>query len=283
MESESVEDITLWRSPILTLKYFSIVTFRGISSLIRSIVYHDLTKFLIPVLCLYAIGAVIDGPHRVVVHAINFAFMYTIWWVGLGILSSIGLGTGMHSGLLFLFPHIMQVCMAAQECGSMEFRSASNIWFQSTNCFVCVNEIDSDLPSRESNVTFFQIWLRVVLPCMLWGAGTAIGEIPPYLLSYAAAEAGQTNEELKDIVVENGQLKDESGLNLITRMKLWMMSFIQKYGFWAIFLLAAWPNMAFDLCGICCGHFRLSFWTFFGATLLGKGVVKVNFQVKIIF
>ena len=35
---------------------------------------------------------------------------YVVWWVGLGILSSIGLGTGMHSGLLFLFPHILKVC-----------------------------------------------------------------------------------------------------------------------------------------------------------------------------
>ena len=34
---------------------------------------------------------------------------YVIWWVGLGVLSSIGLGTGMHSGLLFLFPHMLKV------------------------------------------------------------------------------------------------------------------------------------------------------------------------------
>ena len=34
---------------------------------------------------------------------------YLVWWVGLGILSSIGLGTGMHSGLLFLFPHMLKV------------------------------------------------------------------------------------------------------------------------------------------------------------------------------
>lgn len=36
-------------------------------------------------------------------------FWYAVWWVGLGILSSIGLGTGMHSGLLFLFPHMLKV------------------------------------------------------------------------------------------------------------------------------------------------------------------------------
>jgi hypothetical protein len=32
-----------------------------------------------------------------------------VWWVGLGVLSSIGLGTGMQSGLLFLFPHMLKV------------------------------------------------------------------------------------------------------------------------------------------------------------------------------
>lgn len=34
---------------------------------------------------------------------------YLVWWLGLGILSSIGLGTGMHSGILFMFPHILKV------------------------------------------------------------------------------------------------------------------------------------------------------------------------------
>ena len=34
---------------------------------------------------------------------------WAVWWLGLGILSSIGLGTGMHSGLLFLFPHMLKV------------------------------------------------------------------------------------------------------------------------------------------------------------------------------
>lgn len=42
--------------------------------------------------------------------------------------------------------------------------------------------------------------------------------------------------------------------------------------------MSAWPNMAFDLCGICCGHFLMPFWTFLGATLLGKAVIKSNLQ-----
>lgn len=29
---------------------------------------------------------------------------------------------------------------------------------------------------------------------MLWGCGTAVGEVPPYFLSYKAASAGRRNE-----------------------------------------------------------------------------------------
>ena len=49
----------------------------------------------------------------------------------------------------------------------------------------------------------------------------------------------------------------------------------RRHGFWGIFLLAAWPNALFDLCGICCGHFLMPFWQFFGATFCGKALIKV--------
>jgi len=39
------------------------------------------------------------------------------------------------------------------------------------------------------------------------------------------------------------------------------------------------PNPLFDLAGITCGHFLVPFWTFFGATLVGKAVVKMHIQV----
>ncbi|CAK9101676.1 Vacuole membrane protein 1 (Transmembrane protein 49) [Durusdinium trenchii] len=42
--------------------------------------------------------------------------------------------------------------------------------------------------------------------------------------------------------------------------------------------LRSWPNAAFDMCGMCCGYLLMPFWTFFIATSLGKGVVKVNGQ-----
>lgn len=34
----------------------------------------------------------------------------------------------------------------------------------------------------------------------------------------------------------------------------------------------------FDLAGITCGHFLIPFWTFFGATLIGKAIIKMHIQ-----
>jgi hypothetical protein len=39
----------------------------------------------------------------------------------LGVASSIGLGTGLHTFVLFLGPHVAQVTMTAYTCGSLDF------------------------------------------------------------------------------------------------------------------------------------------------------------------
>lgn len=105
--------------------------------------------------------------------------------------------------------------------------------------------------------------------------------------------AGQVDEEFEEIK------GSKSSWNVLNGMKEWMIRFLQTHGFWGVLLMSAWPNMAFDLCGvcasavrvarrsfswartiagICCGHFLMPFWTFFGATLIGKAVIKVNMQ-----
>ena len=43
------------------------------------------------------------------------------YWVGLGVLSSVGLGTGLHTFVLYLGPHIASVTLAAFECKSLDF------------------------------------------------------------------------------------------------------------------------------------------------------------------
>ena len=47
--------------------------------------------------------------------------LWCMYWVGLGVLSSVGLGTGLHTFLLYLGPHIAAVTLAAYECESLDF------------------------------------------------------------------------------------------------------------------------------------------------------------------
>lgn len=191
-----------------------------------------------------------------------------VWWIGLGVLSSIGFGTGMHSGVLFLFPHIMRVCLAANECGNVSFDSLADMWFRDTApAFVC----SAPAPAGTA-ASFAAIFLKVLIPCLLWGAGTAVGEIPPYWISRAAREAGQRNDEFEEIDL------DAPPKTAVDAMKVWMIKFIKSYGFWGVLAFSAYPNALFDLCGMCCGHFLMPFWTFFLGTLVGKALIKVNGQ-----
>jgi len=120
----------------------------------------------------------------------------------------------------------------------------------------------------------FDLWLRVALPVMAWGFGTAIGELPPYFISRTAARTqGARDEEFEREVQES-----KKGTDAFSKMKIWTMNVAEKHGFFGVFLLASWPNAAFDMCGMCCGYLQMNFWTFFIATALGKGVVKVNAQ-----
>lgn len=196
---------------------------------------------------------------------IAFVAADVAWWLALGVLSSVGLGTGMHSGLLFLFPHIYLTCASADSCKSTNFWTypVNPIYGPKDRVFQCIGG-----PVADGAVSIFQRFLKVAPWCIIWGSGTAMGEIPPYALSYAAARQGK----------KQGELEEVSSFDVVNRMKNWMLEKIQKYGFWAILALAAWPNMAFDLCGMACGQFLMPFWTFFGATLIGKAFIKVNMQ-----
>ncbi|CCW62399.1 unnamed protein product [Phytomonas sp. EM1] len=192
----------------------------------------------------------------------------TIYWVGLGILSSAGFGTGIHSGLLFLFPHIYLTCRAVSTCMN------TNFWNYPVNPFYGPRErvfmcLSPAIEGTEAfSVSILASVLKVLPACIAWGFGTALGEMPPYLLSYAAAKQGRKQHELDQA----------SSYNILNRMKEWTLRNIQRYGFFAVLLLAAWPNMAFDLCGMACGQFLMPFWSFFMATVIGKALIKVTLQ-----
>lgn len=272
-QSAARQNITIFSSPITTVYNFVIVAFETLVWLTTRISTHSVTKFLLlPIVFFWACGSMIEGSHQEYCRLLEKAVEVFVWWVGLGVLSSVGLGTGMHSGILFLFPHIMRVCSAAHSCNNVAFDSLADMWFRDTTAaFAC-----TATPSAPA-VTFVELFVKVFLPCMLWGAGTAMGEIPPYAVSRAARLAGERNAEFEDLDLDN---PNPSGL--VDKMKVWMVTFLQKYGFWGVVLFSAWPNALFDLCGICCGHFLMPFWSFFGATFIGKALIKVNGQAAVL-
>lgn len=259
---EQREKITLYQQPIKTLCLFGRALLSVMANSIRYCILHPICLyFIIPSVALWLLLENIPGPYTEAIDRVEFAFEFVIWWLGLGILSSIGLGCGLQSGVLFLFPHIIKVCLAAQACKTLDFDSYSDIWFRSPkSLFKCP---DGGLSDSSTPVTFFGIWKKVVIVCFLQATGTAIGEIPPYLMTrnarLAAIDAGTDNRD--DIPEE---LEGTSQWSYINKFKAWMVRFLRNHGFWGVLLMASYPNIAFDLCGVCCGHFLMDFKIFFG-------------------
>ena len=169
---------------------------------------------------------------------------FASWWIGLGILSSIGIGFGVHTGVLFVFPYIVTELLLMENHAS----SFSQV--------------------------YGPLWLKIAPACYLWGLGSALGEIPPYMLARYGSRSTET------LAIEMAAVSPYWLINIINRAiyycQKWTIALLQKYGRLAIFLLASWPNATFDLCGMACGYFQYPFWYFFGPTLIGKALVEVH-------
>lgn len=181
------------------------------------------------------------------------------WWVLLGILSSVGLGTGLHTFVLYLGPFIASTTLAATECKTTKFDTYG------PNRFTCQQ-------SGTVTPSFFEIWTLVALESFMWGVGTAIGELPPYFVARAARIAG---EKIKDLDELESTSKNESYFEAAKRV---VISWLGRIGFLGILLFASIPNPLFDLAGLTCGHMLIPFTTFFTATLIGKAGIKVTLQ-----
>lgn len=129
-----------------------------------------------------------------------------IYWGGLGVCSTVGLGFGVPTGTLYVFP---EVCL-----GKM-----------------------------------------TMLNTMIWGAGAAIGELPPYLLCNK-----MVNKLDKYIDVKRYE------------------RYLKKWGIPVVFTMAIWPSGTFDACGILCGLVKMPIYKFLGATLTGKMLFRAPMQ-----
>ncbi|XP_047517165.1 vacuole membrane protein 1 [Pieris napi] len=252
------DSLVLWRRPLTTLEYFFRELFILCSTgLRRLLAYKGLVVSLIVLVCGVAASFYVDGPHQPFVQEAVLTLAWWGWWVVLGVCSSVGLGTGLHTFLLYLGPHIARVTLAAYECGGLNFPSPPY-----PNDIICPTEIDP-----QYTVSIWNIMAKVRIESMMWGMGTALGELPPYFMARAARLSGGGVAELT--------ADDDSKTG---RAKVMIQKLVQRVGFAGILACASIPNPLFDLAGLTCGHFLVPFWTFFGATLLGKAVIKMHIQ-----
>ena len=121
--------------------------------------------------------------------------IYACYWIGLGVLSSVGFGSGLHTFILYLGPHIAKVVLVANECNALPEYLPSRWKFDH---FAPCRQVSDQ--ANQSPLTFFALYKAVFLEAFLWGAGTALGELPPYFVARAASQAGGPTEEIESVL-----------------------------------------------------------------------------------
>ncbi|XP_071194850.1 vacuole membrane protein 1-like isoform X3 [Salvelinus alpinus] len=187
-------------------------------------------------------------------------------------------------------PHIASVTLAAYECGSVDFPEPpypeqvicpqEEVLLGGTEAVAQagVEGLAGVAAAVQGSISLWTIVSKVRLEACMWGAGTAIGELPPYFMARAARLSGEEPDD--EDYEEFGELLEqaETSQDFATRAKLAVQKMVQRVGFFGILACASIPNPLFDLAGITCGHFLVPFWTFFGATLIGKAIIKMHIQ-----
>ncbi|CAL5347165.1 hypothetical protein CsSME_00033429 [Camellia sinensis var. sinensis] len=286
---QELENLTLTTQPFKTMKFFILAI---IQYLKKSVLYLLAHGGWLMVLCTFVVLlgillVTIDGPHEKHVEELRQYFQFGLWWVALGVASSIGLGSGLHTFVLYLGPHIALFTIKAMQCGRVDIKSAPYDTIQlkrgpswlAKDCSEFGPPLFSSL--HGSRVPLSSILPQVQMEAILWGIGTALGELPPYFISRAARISGSRLDAMEELdassTEDNGVLPTH-----LTQIKRWFLSHAQYLNFFTILVLASVPNPLFDLAGIMCGQFGIPFWKFFLATLIGKAIVKTHIQTVFI-
>lgn len=154
------------------------------------------------------------------------------WWTCvtyfvMGIASSVGLGTGIYTGALVVFP------------------------------MVAAEAVDHD--------TLSDAMVAVLPRVVVWGLGTAVGELPPYLLGRRVATGALSLATVPRLAA---MVSGAAGLQ--RRLGRW--------GAVLIFAMSCYPNATFDACGLLAGTTGMPLHRFLAPTLVGKAFVKAPLQ-----
>lgn len=286
---KELENLTLTTQPLKTLKYFSLAIMSYVEKSAVYILAHCGLFLLLTVvvLILATILLTVDGPHEKHVEELRQYLEFGLWWVALGIASSIGLGSGLHTFVLYLGPHVAFFTIKAMQCGRTDLKNGLYDTIQLKRGPSWLDKDCSEFgpplfpSSHDSQVPLSSILPQVQVEAVLWGIGTALGELPPYFISRAAQISGGKIDPMEEF--DSSSMKGEGAIaSRLNKMKRWLLSHAQYLNFFTILILASVPNPLFDLAGIMCGQFGIPFWEFFLATLIGKAIIKTHIQTVFI-
>ncbi|KAK6130280.1 hypothetical protein DH2020_035993 [Rehmannia glutinosa] len=286
---QELENLTLTSQPLKTLKLFILAVRQYLKRSVTYLLSHGSWFMLLSTIIVIpgVLLVTVDGPHEKHVEEVLRYMRFGLWWVALGVASSIGLGSGLHTFVLYLGPHIALFAIKAIQCGRVDIKSApyDTIQLKSGPSWLGKDCADFGPPlfpsSHGVRIPLSSILPQVQLEAVLWGLGTALGELPPYFISRAARLSGGTVDAMEELDVSSTEDDGFVSAQLI-KIKRWFLSHAQYLNFVTILILASVPNPLFDLAGIMCGQFGIPFWEFFLATMIGKAIIKTHIQTVFI-
>ncbi|PNT06273.1 hypothetical protein POPTR_013G021700v4 [Populus trichocarpa] len=286
-QRQELENLTLATQPIKTLTYFVLAIVQCLQRLFAK------SGWLLLLISAFigSIGILVittGSPYQEHVHEVVNYLRFGLWWLALGVASSIGLGSGLHTFVLYLGPHIALFTIKAVQCGRVDIKSSvydtiqlySGPSWLDRNCTAFGPPMYSSLEG--SRIPLTSILPQIQLEAVLWGIGTALGELPPYFISRAASMSGSKLEVMKEFESFSAEDHNTVMATHMKQIKNWLLSHSQYLNFFSILVLASVPNPLFDLAGILCGQFGVPFWKFFLATLIGKAIIKTHIQTAFI-
>ena len=159
-------EVTLFRHPLVTLSTLLKLIFELILSLL-SLLKNKLV--VVPVIAITVLFVMVPPARQI--------SWFCVWWVLMGVASSVGLGTGLHTFVLYLLPHVASVITARAKCnGTVPEMLPHRYNF----------EYFGECPTQQTPSLLGILW-AIEFEAVLWGAGSAIGELPPYFIAREAA------------------------------------------------------------------------------------------------
>ncbi|XP_008672345.1 vacuole membrane protein KMS1 isoform X1 [Zea mays] len=274
-----LQNLTLTKQPLRTLHFFLLAMLQYLKRLATYILSKGGFFFLLIVL-LVASGILLvvsDGLHKKHVQEfLNYA-KFVSWWVSLGVASSIGLGSGLHTFVLYLGPHIALFTIKAVQCGRIDLKIAP---YDTIQLKVGPSWLDKKCSefgppvypasAHSVRIPVFDLLPQIQLEAVLWGIGTALARL-----------SGSESKAVQELDAATSK-EDGPVASSLNRTKRWLLSHSQHLNFFSILILASVPNPLFDLAGIMCGQFGVPFWEFLFATLIGKAIIKTHIQTLFI-